>query len=43
MKTFNPFGVAVLALVAVATSCVTNARPTVRGGKVYLVGVAGGG
>lgn len=40
MKISITFGVAVLALAAVATSCATVSGP--RGG-VYLVGVAGGG
>lgn len=34
---------AVLALVAVATSCTTLADQTAGSDKVYLVGVAGGG
>lgn len=38
-----PFGAAVLALAAVATSCHTVAGQPARGGGVYLVGVAGGG
>lgn len=43
MKISITFGVGVLALTAVATSCSTVAGRSARSDKVYLVGVAGGG
>jgi hypothetical protein len=41
MKTSIKFGAAFLALAAVATTCATVA--SAPSGRVYLVGVAGGG
>jgi len=43
MKISITFGAAVLALAAVATTCTTVAGQPARSGRVYLVGVAGGG
>ena len=43
MKISLAFGVAVLALAALATNCTTSANRTASSGTVYLVGVAGGG
>jgi hypothetical protein len=43
MKTSILFGAAVLTLAAFATSCTTVTGETAGRGKVYLVGVAGGG
>ena len=43
MKISIKLGVAVLALAAIATACKTNAAHSVGDGRVYLVGVAGGG
>ena len=43
MRISIPFGVAILALVAVATACGTVGSQPTGSGRVYLVGVAGGG
>jgi hypothetical protein len=43
MKITIPFGASILALALAATSCTTVARPSAGSGRVYLVGVAGGG
>jgi hypothetical protein len=43
MKISFSFGVAVLALAALATNCATNASQPASSGEVYLVGVTGGG
>ena len=43
MKFSIKFGAAFLALAAVATTCTTVASQPAGNGRVYLVGVAGGG
>lgn len=43
MKISIPFVAIVLVLAAVATTCTTVAKQSAGSGKVYLVGVAGGG
>ena len=43
MRISITFGAAILALVAVVTSCTTLGGETAGSGNVYLVGVAGGG
>lgn len=43
MKISISFGAAVLTLSVVAASCTTVSGASERSGRVYLVGVAGGG
>ncbi len=43
MKISITLGATVLALAAIATACATVASQPARSGRVYLVGVAGGG
>ena len=43
MKLSITFGAAALALAAVATTCTTVATQPASSGRVFLVGVAGGG